>query len=200
MNINSYESLIQLRISQENPKVERLCTIVGWYVSESLVLQTSPLWATPNATDCTIDFFLSKSAPVMKKKLISALVMQARHFAGGQSSTARDRELRKKLRAPDSILRIHQSFFIRGLDSNDSRKLQDKTGWIDGRWRHSVGITRYNRNAYPGCDGCELLKMISKTLLFIVCYVIRYLNLRRIPASKILFNNSRSKRRKSVQI
>ena len=57
VNINSYESQIQLRISQENPKAERLCTIVGWYVSESLVLQTSPLWATLNATDCTTNFF-----------------------------------------------------------------------------------------------------------------------------------------------
>ena len=61
--------------------------------------QTSSLWAALNATGCTIDFFLSKSASLIKKtKLISAPVTPEHHLrkveqlgtiAGGKPHLAR---------------------------------------------------------------------------------------------------------------
>ena len=99
-----YVSPILLPVSQGNPKVEQLCTsappLGGMYRNpEWCKGQTSSLWATLNATGCTIDFFLSKSAPLIKKtNLISAPVTPEHHLrkveqlctiAGGKPYPAR---------------------------------------------------------------------------------------------------------------
>ena len=70
VTMNSHVSPILLQVSQGNARVEQLCTISGWYASKFRVLQSAdiPLWATLNTINCIINFFLSKSAPTIKKK------------------------------------------------------------------------------------------------------------------------------------